>query len=170
MLSFFRNLTSRPMYLLFLFYIGLGGFSFPLRAEDLSRTADELEAKYAADIKRLASECEKEGLQEQARKTLAVLGPHDPSRFFVPVLPTDVGPATLPSDAKPEIVRWNTQLNKLRREQGESLLGLARRAIHTRQAALAIELLLASATADPDNEIARRLLRFQKYQNGWRRA
>jgi hypothetical protein len=167
-----RNPNSRPILLSLIFIVALGGsgISRPLRADELLRTAQDLQAKYAADLKQLSAECEAKGLKAEARKTLAVLGPHDPSRIFVPVLPREVGPPALPPDASPDVVQWNTRWNNLRREHGEALFNLARRAIRTRQAALAIELLLASVTADPDNENVRRLMGYQKYQNSWRTA
>jgi hypothetical protein len=172
MLLFSRNPTFAAVLLTLTFLIALGGNCFPrpLRAEELQRDADALREKFAANLKLLAADCEKKGLKAEARITLAVLEPHDPLRFFVPVLPGRIGPPALPGNAAPDAVQWNDRLNRLRREQGETLFGLAQRAIRGRHAALAIELLLDCVAADPDNENARRMMRYQKYQNAWRTA
>ncbi|MBN2580189.1 MAG: hypothetical protein JXB10_14465 [Pirellulales bacterium] len=127
-----------------------------------------MQAKYAADLKQLADDCRRKGLEDEARKTRAVLEPRDPTRFFVPVLPQKAGPPALPDGAPPAVVEWHQQFSRLRREQGEALFDLARQALRNRRAALAIELLLSAVAADPDNESVRRLLGYQKYQDRWR--
>ncbi|MGD0653232.1 MAG: DUF1570 domain-containing protein [Thermoguttaceae bacterium] len=143
------------------------GSNCPAAEEEQQRAAQSLQAKYADDLKQLAVWCEEKGLKEQARQTLAVLGPHDPLKFYLPVLPVDTGPAKLPEDASKDVVEWNSRLNKLRSDQAAALYDLARHAMRTHHAGLAMDLVLEAIRANPDNESLRRLLGYQKYQNQW---
>jgi hypothetical protein len=143
-----------------------GSFSIA-RGDELQNAAHNLKAKYAGELKQLAALCEEKGLKEQARQTLALLGPTDPVKFYVPVLPDEVGPAKVPDGASPEIIEWDTRLNKLRRDHSAALYELARRAVRSKHAGLALELVLDAVRANPDNETVRRLLGYQKYQDQW---
>ncbi len=75
--------------------------------ENLSREAKELRTKYARDLEKLAAWCEQEGLAAEAKKTRAALGPHDPYKLYVPILPRQVGPPKLPAGAPAKVVQWN---------------------------------------------------------------
>src|SRR3989304_3399011 len=143
----------------------LFGSNSVARGDELLRAAETLQAKYAADIKQLAAWCEEKGLKEQARQTLAALGPQNPLKFYVPILPVDVAPAKLPDGASPEMIQWDNRLKGLQREQANALYDLARRAVRSQHAALALQLALEAVVANPDNEPLRRLLGYQKYQN-----
>ena len=137
-------------------------------AEDAERReAQSLQAKYADDLKQLAAWCEEKGLMAEARQTLAVLGPHDPMKFYLPILPDDVAPAKLPEGASKDAEEWNAKLGKLRREQSAALYDLAKRIVRTRHAGLAMDLVLDAIRANPDNESLRRMLGYQKFQNQW---
>jgi hypothetical protein len=140
------------------------------RADELAKQAEDLKTKYAADINDLAKWCEEKTLKVSARKTRAVLGPDDPLRFYVPVLPMDIGPAKPPDGASPEYIEWDQKLNKLRKDQSVALYDLARRAVKGKQPGLALELALEAIRANPDNESVRRLFGFQKFQSQWRTA
>ena len=137
-------------------------------ADELERSAQESKDKYAADLKQLAAWCEEKGLKEEARKTRAALGPDDPMKFYVPVLPVEVGPPKLPEGASPAAVEWDQKLNRLRKDQSVALYDLARRAVRSNRPGLALELALDAIRANPDNETVRRLFGYQKYQNQWR--
>jgi hypothetical protein len=138
-------------------------------SDDLVRQVQELKDKYAAELKQLAAWCEEKGLKEEARKTRAVLGPEDPMKFFVPVLPVEVGPPKLPEGASPAAVEWDQKLGKLRKDQAVALYDIARRSVRNRPG-LALELALDAIRANPDNETIRRLFGYQKFQNQWRSA
>jgi hypothetical protein len=139
----------------------------PGAADEPDGAANKLRAKYADDLKQLAAWCEEKGLKEEAGKTMAVLGPRDPLKFYLPVLPVDVGPAKLPDGASKDAFEWQSRLVKLRNEQAAALYDLARRSVRTRRCALAMDLALEAIRANPDNESLRRLLGYQKYQNQW---
>ena len=137
-------------------------------AEDAEqRESQSLQAKYADDLKQLAAWCEEKGLSAEARQTLAVLGPHDPMKFYLPILPEDVAPAKLPEGASKDAEEWSAKLGKLRREQSAALYDLAKRIVRTRHAGLAMDLVLDAIRANPDNESLRRMLGYQKFQNQW---
>jgi hypothetical protein len=140
----------------------------PACADELSRAAQELKSKYAANLGELASWCEEKGLAAEARKTRNALGPHDPMKFYVPVLPAEVGPPKLPPDAPAAVVEWDQKFNRLRKEQSAALFDLARRAMRSNRAGLALELALDAIRANPDNDSVRRLFGYQKFQNQWR--
>ena len=140
------------------------------RADDAAeqREAQKLRAKYADDLRQLAAWCEEKGLGAEARQTLAVLGPHDPMKFYLPILPEDVGPAKLPEDASKDVVEWDGRLTKLRHDQSAALYDLAKRTVRNRHAGLAMDLVLDAIRANPDNEAVRHMLGYQKFQNQWR--
>jgi hypothetical protein len=137
-------------------------------AEDASQTAVQLQTKYEADLDQLAKSCEAKGLKEEARKTRQAIAPRDPLKFFLPVLPEAVGPPSLPEGASQEVVEWDAQLWKLRREQAASLYDLARKTEKAGHARAAFEMILAAIQADPNNEPVRRLLGYQKFHDQWR--
>ena len=137
-----------------------------VRADALSDEAEQLKTTYAADLEQLADWCGKQGLVEQARQTRLALGPHDPYKLYLPVLPREVGPTKLPRDASEEVVEWNARFNKLRREHAGKSFDLARRAVRHRPS-LAYVLALRAIHANPDNESVRRLFGYQKYHNQW---
>jgi hypothetical protein len=155
-------------------FISTGLFAFfavsSASGEDLARAGQDLKAKYAADINQLAEECEKKGLTEEAKKTRAVLGPTDPMKFYVPILPVEIGPAKLPENASSDAVEWDRKLNRLRKDQSAALFELARRAMRGKMPGLALVWAMDSIRANPDNENVRRLFGYQKYQNQWRTA
>jgi len=151
-------------------FCALLGTSWCACADELYRTAVELNAKYVADIEQLAAWCEGRGLSEQARQTRRCLSPQDPYKLYVPVLPEKVGRAELPPDAPPEVVEWDGRLARLRRDQAGALFELARRAVRSHRVGLAYDLAMAAVRANPDHEALRRLLGFQEYLGQWHTA
>jgi hypothetical protein len=136
-------------------------------ADELDRTASQLQAKYAQDLEELAASCQERGLGQQAAQTRRCLGRRDAYRLYVPVLPEKVGRAALPPDAPPEVVEWDGRLARLRRDQANALFDLARRAVRGHRVGLAYELAMAAIRANPDHEALRRLLGFQEYGGQW---
>lgn len=161
-----RRIANRVFFIVGLTALFLGSRGIA-RGDELQRAAQNLQAKYADDLKQLAAWCEEKGLKEQARQTLAVLGPHDPVKYYVSILPDEVGPAKLPEGASPDVIEWDTRLSRLRRDQAAALNDLARRAVRSRHAGLALELVLDAVRANPDDESVRRILGYQKFQNQW---
>ncbi len=136
------------------------------QVDSLYKTAEELRTKYADDLEQLAKWCQSRGLTDQAGKTRGALGPNDPYKLYLPVLPEQVGPPKLPNDAPVDVTQWNEKFNKLRREHAVELFTLARRAVR-RRPSLAYMFALWAIHADPDNEPARRLFGYQEYHNRW---
>jgi hypothetical protein len=137
-------------------------------AYDAYQAAAELRAKYAADIEQLARWCETTGLADEAKTTRHVLGPTDPYRLYVPVLPEEVGPAKLPAGAPAKVVEWDSRLARLRRDHAMALYEMARRNVRSGRAGLAFDLAVAAIQADPDYEPVRRLFGYQKFRDQWR--
>ncbi len=136
-------------------------------ADALQREAQTQFEQYRADLKDLAAWCTEQGLTEQSRQTLAVLGPSDPYKLFIPNLPRVVGPGAPPEDASPEVAEWHRRLLQLRAEYAASFYDLARRVVRVRPS-LAYELALAAIRANPDHEAVRRIFGYQKYLGEWR--
>ena len=109
---------------------------------DVSKAAAELREKYVADLETLAKWCDANGLKDEARKTRRVVSPSDPVKFYVPVLPDDVGPPKLPDDAPPKVVEWDAKLWKLRGDYATAAYDLARNAVRTGTPGLAFGLAL----------------------------
>ena len=136
----------------------------------MHRAALDLRAKFRGDIGELADWCESNGLAEEASTTRRVLGPTDPCKLYVPILPQQVGPPKLPADAPAKIVEWDSRLNRLRRDYAAALYDIARGAVRAGHAALAFDLALMAIQADPDYEPVRRLFGYQKYRDRWHTA
>jgi hypothetical protein len=143
------------------------GTSVRAAAIDPAQAAEDLRAKHAVDVELLAKWCETNGLADEARKTRRILSPSDPYKLYVPVLPEQVGPPKLPDDAPAKVVDWNAKLTKLRSEYALTCYEMARRAIRSGRAGLAVVLVLDAIQANPDYEPVRRLLGYQKYQGQW---
>lgn len=142
----------------------------PARADELVRAARELNGKYVAALEQLARWCDAQGLPEQAQKTRRWVGPRDPYKLYVFVLPQQAGPAAPPADAPPPVVEWHQRFQRLRSEQAAALYEMARRCVRVKRAALAYELALAAGREDPDHEAVRRIFGYQKFRGEWRTA
>jgi len=155
-----------PLLMLFV----LLGISAIAQADDLYQAAQRLDTRHAAELEQLAVWCDEQGLAEQARKTREVLGPHEPYKLYLPVLPKTAGRTKFPADTPPEVVEWDGRLTRLRRDQSNALYDLARNAVRGRRPSLAYELVLAAIRINPDHEAVRRLLGYQVYRGQWHTA
>ena len=154
----------------FLAILTLLAFASPgVAAVDESlQAALKLNAEYAVEIERLAVWCEENGLADEATQTRRALGPRDPRKLFIPILPVEVGPPPPPDGASPTACQWRERFWKLRREQAVACFNHARRALRNGRAGLAFDLALAAVQADPDCEPVRRMFGYQKYGDRWR--
>ena len=109
------------------------------------------------------------GWPSEARKTRRVLGPTDPYKLYVPVLPDEVGPAQAAGRRRRQrSCEWDSRLGRLRREHAAALYEMARHAVRSGHAGLAFDLAVAAIQADPDYEPVRRLFGYQKFRDQWR--
>ncbi len=136
-------------------------------ADALQREAQTQFEQYRTDLKDLAAWCTEQGLAEQSRQTLAVLGPSDPYKLFIPKLPRVIGYGTPPTDVSSEVAEWHRRLQQLRAKYATAFYDLARRVVRVRPS-LAYELALAAIRANPDHEAVRRIFGYQKYLGEWR--
>lgn len=139
----------------------------PAAAEDFDQSARQLKSAYAKSLEQLAAWCDQHGLKEQAAQTRAWFGPRDPNKLYLPVLPKTPLAATLPSGAPPDVVQWDSQFTQLKHDQANALYELARRAIRAQRASLAYELILLALRENPDHEVVRRIMGYQKYRGQW---
>jgi len=153
----------------------LGGCSLlscstPARAEELYRAAEKLQAEHAAEIEELAAWCDKHELTDEAQKTRRLLGPRDPYKLYLPILPRKTGRAELPTDSPAEVIEWDERFAHLQRSQSDALFDLAQRAVRRQRASLAYELLLAAIRINPEHKAGRRILGYQPFRGEWRTA
>ncbi len=133
-----------------------------------------MKAHYAADLGRLAGWCRQKNLSAEAKVTVNLVAPLDPSTIVLPVLPREVGSPTMstryppPEGGSGDLAEWHRQLLKLRQDQSATLFALALRCVRRHQAPLAYRLALDALQANPDHEAARRVFGYQKYQDQWR--
>ena len=97
-----------------------------VRAEDLSQSARDLAAKYAAQLEVLAGWCDEQGLAEQAQQTRQWLRQHDPNKLYIAVLPATIGRTDLPDGTPASVADWYDRFWQLRRQQAVALEALAR--------------------------------------------
>ncbi len=115
----------------------------------------------------LAAWCQSEGLSAQAAKTKGWSRTRCADKLYITALSDRVGP-TKPADGAAENVRqWQERFWKLRQEQAELLFKIARQAVRQGRPSLAFDLVLATVHEDPDHEVARRILGYQKFRGRW---
>ncbi len=146
---------------------GLGLAPRPAAAEDFDQAARQLKAAYAKSLEQLAVWCDQHGLKEQAAQTRAWFGPRDPNKLYLPVLPKAPLATAFPPGAPPEVVQWDSQFNQHKHHQANALNELARKAIRAQRASLAYELALLALRENPDHEVVRRIMGYQKYKGQW---
>ncbi len=122
---------------------------------------------YRGRLDELAAWCEKEGLADEAAKTKGWARARATDKLYITALPERIGPPRLADDAAENVRQWQERFWKLRREQAETLFKIARQAVRQNRASLAFDLLLATVHEDPDHEVARRILGYQKFRDRW---
>ncbi len=135
--------------------------------DELYRDARQLRTQQAAEIERLAAWCDQQGLTAEAQQTRGLIGPRDPLKLYLAVLPEKVGRPKLPADVSDDLTEWDQRLALLQRDQANALFELARRAIRGRRASLAYELVLAAIRTNPDHKAIRRLLGYREFRGRW---
>jgi len=148
----------------------LPGASALAQPDELYQAAARMNARHVAELEQLAVWCDERGLAEQARQTRGVLGPRDPYKLYLPVLPQVAGRVKPSADASPDVVEWDGRLTRLRRDQSNALFELARNAVRRRRPSLAYDLVLAAVRVNPNHEAVRRLLGYQEYHGQWHTA
>ena len=106
-------------------------------------------------------------LADEAEITIKLVAPPAPYTIRLPVLPRVVGSLDPPEGTMGNRAQWQRRLMKLRQEQAAALFALAQRSIRNHQASLAYRLAMEAIRADPDQDAARRVFGYEKYQNQW---
>jgi hypothetical protein len=132
------------------------------RGEELVDERAGLLAGYATQLGELAAKCRAEG-DQQAADELAAWLPHrnsDQLTLFV-----------LSSASAEQLARqqqgWRAEWQQLRDAQADALAKLSARAAREGRASLAFELLTEAARENPDHKLARRVLGYVRFRDGW---
>jgi hypothetical protein len=135
----------------------------------VARVADA----YRTKLDELAAWCESRGLIAEAAQTKAWSRPRSADKLYITILSDEIsqdgatGDGTVGDGASQDVGQWRERFGKLRREQGDALFKLARRAADGRRPSLAFDLVLAALHEDPDHETARRILGYQQFRGRW---
>ncbi len=136
-------------------------------SRELNERAHRAMDAYRGRLDELALWCEQEGLSAEAGKTKDWARARDADKLYITALSARIGPPK-PADETPEKVRqWQERFWKLRRQQAEVLFKIAHQAVRQGRPSLAFDLVLASVREDPDHEVARRILGYQKFRGRW---
>lgn len=152
--------TARLLSLVVLSLINLA----PARAGDVVAARADLYAAYAAQLEKLAAECQEQKQPEAAERLRAWLPERAPDKLTLYVLPSAATQSLeTQSDDQPWCKRWQV----LRDEQAESLMKLARQAVAEHRPSLAVELVTEAVRENPDHKPARRMLGYVRYRDAW---
>lgn len=133
-----------------------------LRADvDQARTA--LYERYRGKLEEVAKRCDVENLPEAAKAIRVWVPERDPEQLTLFLPPSVMFPAA-DLDSPASQVAWQD----LRNAQADSLMALAKQAIDEHRPSLVMELVVEALRENPDNERARKMLGYGKYQDAWR--
>jgi len=144
------------------------GFIARAAAADVAAERAQLYAAYAEKLKELANWCEQKQLPPEAKYVRNWQPEREPDKqyvFFPP--PQSAAPWRNPAAASAEQREWWDKFTTIRREQGNLLFALAKRALAEHQPRTAYELTVETAREHPDHEQARIVLGQQKLQERW---
>ncbi len=136
-------------------------------ADDLALARQQLDGVYAAQLGELAAWCDANSLAIQADFTRKWLPKRDPTMIYVFVLPDSGAPPAKLVDSE-ATQQWWTKFIELRTGQADKLFELAQSAATAKQPAAAFELVRETVRENPDHAAARKILGFEKYQDGWK--
>ena len=161
--------SIRPSLLAFLALLGWGIHTAPFALgdpppDDLEKEHASLERGYAEELNAIAEECLAAGDAEAAKiihDWPIARAPMTLSLVLIDAASDDLRDPTGPNGASEE--KWW----RLREAQAEALFDLARRAVHAKQPALALETLFEVVRENPDHANARRLLGYKRRENRW---
>ncbi len=134
--------------------------------ESLRQRHAELRRAQAEELSALARELEQAGAVDAAREAYAFAVPTDPQQIVVNRLPRNIQPQ-LSHDLPSAERSLRLKFRKLRKDQSFELYKLSRQALAAKSTHYAYELLREAAARDPDNEIARRVLGFERLGDEW---
>jgi hypothetical protein len=139
----------------------------PSAANDLDQPGNPAPEAHRAELAKLATWCDEQGLPEQAAITRNWLLPRSPRVRYVYLLPAAAGTLEPLADAPEKVAEWQRRFAKLRTERAEKLLELAKEALDQGRVVSAFELANEAARENPDHEELRRIFGYQKHAGGW---
>jgi hypothetical protein len=144
-----------------------GSASTSLRKLDgLRAQHQELAAKFAATIERIAADARAAGFTEQADAIRTLATPPAGHEVRIEALPGKVIPE-LPADLPAAQRAWRVPLRAARQEHAAELYRLSRDALHAGLPSYAYQLVQEVARVDSDHAMARRLLGFVRSGDEW---
>lgn len=137
-----------------------------LQADDSLVARTDLEVKFAAQLKELASWCDEQQLTREAAKVRTWQPPRDPFTRYLAIVPDAADPAPA-ANVSESMRQWHERFQSLRRTHAEALFALARQALTQHNVSLAYDLVWETARQNPDHADARRILGYQPHAGGW---
>jgi hypothetical protein len=132
------------------------------RGEDLLDERAQLTTRYATQLHELAAKCRSKGEQEAA-DTLASWLPHRNSDQLTLFVLSSAAADQLAAEGQ----GWRAEWQQLRDTQADALAKLSARAAREGRASLAFELVTEAARENPDHKLARRVLGYVRFREGW---
>lgn len=124
------------------------------------------QVEYSKQLLELAKWCDEHQLAKQAQLTRNWLPRQDPLRDYVFVIPADSDPpADLVGSASAQ--EWWSRFTSLRQAQAEKLFELAESAAKEKRPTAAVQLARETLRENPDHELARRILGFDRHADRW---
>jgi hypothetical protein len=140
--------------------------SATLQAEDLVAARTELDEKFSAELKELASWCDEQKLTREAAKTRTWQLPREQYTRYLVILPDAADPAPA-ADASESQRQWHERFQTLRRAQADALFALARKTLAQHNVSVTYDLVWETARQNPDHADARRILGYQPHAGRW---
>jgi hypothetical protein len=122
--------------------------------------------QFARELEVLAADAATRGIEDAAELARALQAPFARQTLDVDALPEAIG-GRVPAGLPPDEFQWRTRLEELRRGYADDLSALAQRAIRQALPSYAFQLLREIAFHHPDDELARKVLGYVRYDNRW---
>jgi hypothetical protein len=136
------------------------------RAADMAGRRAALYASYAKRLDELTHWCREQKLDDAVSEIGGWLPPREADQSTLFLIPPD---RTAPGTSDPPAAdSWRTRWQKLRNEQADALLRLAREALNDAAAGVACELVTEAVRENPDQQQARRILGYVNDHGAWR--
>jgi len=155
----------------------------PTTVADLTVIRKKIDARFLAQLNRLADKCDELEMKEQARITRDWFVPRLPDRLTLFLIPggawlgdpknpkkgnADSPPPPLPANASRQVQQWHRKWLEYRKDHAKLLFKLAKKEIAAHHVTTAYRLLYEVLHENPDHTEARHVLGYRRVRGVWR--